>query len=140
MDSYLSSKPYEGEDYIKSLRGFFTNIACENDPFQLDCLVQGLSRNLIRHFRNRPFRSEAALHMFTFAVLVLDIDLNEKRAKLQRTKIERCVQDFLTNIQGTNEGGNYEQGFINNAIDETRRLKITNIQSPQISSLDDLRA
>jgi hypothetical protein len=81
MDVYLSATPYESDEYIRSLRGFFSCVACPNDPFQLDCLVEGLSRHLIRNVRMRPFRSESALHMFTFAVLVLDIELNEKRGK-----------------------------------------------------------
>jgi hypothetical protein len=56
-----------------------------------------------------PFKSSDALHMFTFAVVILDIEINLNKGKANSKKLEVAVQDFAFHIQSVNDGENFDQ-------------------------------
>ncbi|CAD8068440.1 unnamed protein product [Paramecium sonneborni] len=116
------------ENLIDSLQSLFSKLLVQNDPFILDILVKEFSRRFYEfNFNNSkcqqfPFKSEESLHMFTFALVILDIENN----KYEKDNAFKC---FFQNIQKINNGDNLSSKFIQQIIEQ--------LQSKQIVKLSD---
>ncbi|CAD8089335.1 unnamed protein product [Paramecium sonneborni] len=113
------------ENLIDSLQSLFSKLLVEDDPFLLDILVKEFSRrfyelNFNQKFQTFPFKSEESLHMFTFALVILDIQNNE-------CEKEHAFQCFFQNIQRINNGDNLSSKFIQQIIEQLQSKKIVRL-------------
>lgn len=101
-----------------------------NDPYVLDILVKEFSaRHYQMHSQKRtanfPFKSEEALHMFCFALVIFDTELY----KLEKTE---AIKNFITNIQTINNGTNFTQNYISTIIDQMQSNSIVKLVEPPV--------
>ncbi|KAM3146934.1 hypothetical protein pb186bvf_001088 [Paramecium bursaria] len=119
-------------EVILAMREFFSLIQVQNDPYILDIIVKELSQKIyelnqqICKKNNKfPFKTEDSLHMFTFAIVMLDIESR----KYSR---QNAIKNFIANIQTINNGENFSQQFISQTIDEALKADIVNLTEKQL--------
>ncbi|CAK93223.1 unnamed protein product (macronuclear) [Paramecium tetraurelia] len=121
------------DNLIDSLQGLFNKLLVQNDPFILDILVKEFSRRFYEfNFHNSkaqtfPFKSEESLHMFTFALVILDVQ-SDKYDK------ENAFKCFFQNIQTINNGDNLSSKFIQSIIEQLQSQQIVKLCEQQIDN------
>ncbi|CAD8177977.1 unnamed protein product [Paramecium pentaurelia] len=121
------------QNLINSLHNLFNKLLIQNDPYLLDILVKEFSRryyelNFNSKSQSFPFKSEDSLHMFCFALVILDIE---------STKYDKdnAFKNFFQNIQTINNGDNFNSKFISEIIEQLQSKPIVNLLDQSIDEL-----
>ncbi|CAD8058951.1 unnamed protein product [Paramecium primaurelia] len=121
------------DNLIDSLQRLFSKLLVQNDPFILDILVKEFSRRFyeFNYYNSKPqtfpFKSEESLHMFTFALVILDIE-SDKYDK------ENAFKCFFQNIQTINNGDNLNSKYIQQIIEQLSSQQIVKLNEQQIDT------
>ncbi|CAD8132990.1 unnamed protein product [Paramecium pentaurelia] len=119
------------QNLINSLHSLFNKLQVQNDPYILDIIVKEFSRryyelNFNQKSQSFPFKSEDSLHMFCFAIVILDIESNKYDK-------ENAIKSFFKNIQTINNGDNLNSKFISDIIEQLQQKSIVNLVDESIN-------
>lgn len=77
---------FVNKDYMSCVREFFGRLHLENNPHKFDIIINAFSDRVFN--RKSKFSNEESMHMFTFAMVILDIELNQNKGKANSKKLE----------------------------------------------------
>ena len=83
------------------------------------------------------FDTVEAVHMLSFATVMLDINLNH--SKIKEEEIEDIKKDFHLNLFGINDGENLSKTFVNSVFDSIQKFKLFKLCDYEILAAKSLK-
>lgn len=72
-----------------------------------------MGTNKSENYLSNAFQNIDAVHMLSFATIMFDIEIHH----LKRKDVENVILEFNSNVNGLNDGENFEKEFIKNIIE-----------------------
>ena len=139
LNFYTESFIFGDMPFVSALKFFLNNFIIENDPEKIDILLYAFSKKYFKELRKtKPppsnenlkdkdksvvydnqdyfrsiFQNFDAVHMLSFATIMLDIEIHHMRRK----DLENVIKEFNLNVKGLNDGENFPKEFIDSIIE-----------------------
>ncbi|KRX02941.1 Sec7 domain [Pseudocohnilembus persalinus] len=133
---YLQNMDFYFVEYIKAIQQFFSKIEIENDPERIDLLLQQFSKSFYQNnFSHKHyFASYDAVHMLTFATVMLDIEVHLNQEQPQ--DFEQIQQQFYQNVKGINDGKDFDQKFLDEIVNTIKENQVTHLTDKDLIQIE----
>ncbi|XP_023374611.1 PH and SEC7 domain-containing protein 4 isoform X2 [Otolemur garnettii] len=105
-EEYLSFFQFGGQSLDRALRGFLQALVLSGETQERERILYQFSRRF-HHCNPGVFPSADSVHTLTCAIMLLNTDLHG-----QNIGKSMSCQEFITNLNGLQDGGNFPKGLL----------------------------
>jgi brefeldin A-resistance guanine nucleotide exchange factor 1 len=107
LNEFLADFNLSGLQIDKALRVVLESFRLPGESQQISRIMEALAQVYYRAQDNGVFRSEDAVFVLTYSIVMLNTDQHNKQVKHRMS-----VEDFIRNNRGINDGASFDEAFL----------------------------